>query len=55
MALTYFPTSGAASRPYFSRILMMAEPTMAPSDTSAILRACSGVEIPKPMAHGTVA
>ena len=52
MLLTYFPTSGAASLPYFSRILMMAEPTIAPSETSAIFRACSGVEIPNPTAHG---
>ena len=30
----------------------MALPTMAPSETAAIFFACSGVEIPNPMAHG---
>ena len=30
----------------------MAEPTMAPSEIPAIFRACSGVEMPKPMAQG---
>ena len=32
---------------------MMAEPTMAPSEISAIFFACLGVEMPKPIAHGT--
>ena len=31
---------------------MMAEPTMAPSESAAIFPACSGVEMPKPMAQG---
>ena len=30
----------------------MALPTMAPSDSSAMFRACSGVEMPKPTARG---
>ena len=34
---------------------MIAEPTMAPSESSAIAPACAGVEIPKPMAQGTFA
>ena len=36
-------------------ILTMAEPTMAPSERSAMARACAGVEIPKPIAKGTCA
>ena len=31
---------------------MMAEPTMAPSEMPAMRAACSGVEMPKPMATG---
>ena len=31
----------------------MADPTIAPSDLAAMLAACSGVEMPKPTAHGT--
>ena len=30
----------------------MAEPTIAPSEIAAILPACSGVDIPNPMAQG---
>ena len=33
--------------------LTMAEPTIAPSEIPAIFAACSGVEMPNPMAHGT--
>ena len=36
MACTYSPTGAAASRPYCSIILMIAEPTMAPSALAAI-------------------
>ena len=32
----------------------MAEPTMAPSAMPAIFAACSGVEMPKPMAQGVL-
>ena len=39
--------------PYCSIILIIAEPTIAPSDKSAIAFACSGVDIPNPIAHGT--
>ena len=33
-------------------ILMIAEPTMAPSERAAIAPACSGVEMPNPTAQG---
>lgn len=33
---------------------MMAEPMMAPSAMPAIFAACSGVEMPKPMAQGVL-
>ena len=33
-------------------ILMIADPTIAPSEISAIFFACSGVEMPKPIAQG---
>ena len=50
---TYSATCSGASVPYFSISLTIAEPTIAPSEMSAILFACSGVEIPNPIAHGT--
>ena len=50
--LTYSPIYSGAFLPYFSSSLMIAEPTITPSESSAIFPACSGVEIPKPMAHG---
>ncbi len=53
MLFTYSPTYLGASLPYCSIILMIAEPTIAPSAMSAIFFACSGVEMPKPIAHGT--
>ena len=52
MDFTYSPMYLGASFPYFSSNLMMAEPTMAPSEREAIFLACSGVEMPKPMAQG---
>lgn len=52
MDLTYSFTGPAASLPYSARSLMMAEPTMAPSERAAIFFACSGVEMPKPTAQG---
>ena len=52
MDRTYAPTAGAAFRPSLAMIFMMAEPTMAPSDRSAIRFPCSGVEMPKPTAQG---
>ena len=53
MDLTYSPTYSDASLPYFSSSLIIAEPTIAPSEMSAIFFACSGVEMPNPIAHGT--
>ena len=55
MDFTYSPIYAGASFPYFARIFSMADPTMAPSDRSAMVFACSGVEIPKPIATGTFA
>lgn len=52
ICLTYSPMYGGASLPYRSSSLTMAEPTMAPSEMSAIFFACSGVEMPNPMAQG---
>ena len=52
ISFTYFSTSGIHSFPYFATIFTIADPTMAPSDTDAIFFACSGVEIPNPMAAG---
>lgn len=52
MFFTYAPTCSGASLPYWARSLTMAEPTIAPSERSAIFFACSGVEMPKPMAQG---
>ena len=53
MDFTYSPTGPAASFPYWAISFTIAEPTIAPSEISAIFAACSGVEIPKPTAHGT--
>ena len=53
MDFTYSPTYLGASFPYFSISFIMAEPTIAPSETSAIFLACSGVDMPKPTAQGT--
>ena len=50
--LMYSFTYGTQSSPYCPHSLTIALPTMAPSDTAAIFAACSGVEIPNPMAHG---
>ena len=55
MERTNSSTCGGASLPYLAMILTMAEPTMAPSERSAMARACAGVEIPKPIAKGTCA
>lgn len=52
ICLTYSPMYGGASLPYRSSSLTIAEPTMAPSEISAIFLACSGVEMPNPMAQG---
>ena len=38
--------------PLFLYCFLGAEPTIAPSDSAAIRFACSGVEIPNPIAHG---
>ena len=54
MDFTYSPTYAGDSLPYFSMIFMIAEPTIAPSEIEAIFLACSGVEIPNPMAQGTL-
>ena len=51
--LTYSPTYFGASFPCSSISLTIAEPTIAPSEMSAIFFACSGVDMPKPIAHGT--
>ena len=51
---TYSPTYLGESFPYFSIILIIALPTMAPSEMSAIFLACSGLDIPNPIAHGTL-
>ena len=50
--LMYSFTYGTHSSPYCPHSLTIALPTIAPSDTAAIFAACSGVEIPNPMAHG---
>ena len=52
MPLTYSATYGTESLPCSAMILTMAEPTMAPSAKSVILLACSGVDIPNPIAQG---
>ena len=52
ISATYSRTYGTASRPYCSTSRTIAEPTMTPSDSAAIFRACSGVEMPKPIAQG---
>ena len=46
-------SSTFSSEPYWAISFTIAEPTIAPSEISAIFAACSGVEIPKPTAHGT--
>lgn len=38
--------------PIFSNNFTIAEPTITPSATPAIFFACSGVEMPNPIAHG---
>lgn len=52
ISFTYASTYYGASFPYFSIILTIALPTMAPSDWDAIFFACSGVEILNPTATG---
>ena len=52
MDFTYSFTYGTASFPYVPQSFTIAEPTIAPSERPAIFFACSGVEIPKPTAHG---
>ena len=52
MFFTYAPTCSGASLPYWARCLTKAEQTIAPSESSDIFFACSGVEMPKPMAQG---
>ena len=52
MDFTETPTCSGVSVPYLARSLIMAEPTMAPSEICAMFIACSGVEMPKPMAQG---
>ena len=52
MDFTYSPTNSGASFPWAAKIFTMADPTITPSAMSTILAACSGVEIPNPMAQG---
>ena len=52
ISFTYAATYGTQSFPYCPHSFTIAEPTIAPSDWPAIFFACSGVEIPKPTAHG---
>lgn len=52
MALTKALTWGTESRPCSPTMRTMAEPTMTPSAKRAIDAACSGVDMPNPMAHG---
>ena len=51
--LTKEPMLSGACVPFSSRIFTIAEPTITPSAAFAISAACSGVEIPNPIAHGT--
>ncbi len=53
MDLAYSPTGPGAAFPCCASILTMAEPMMIPSAWTAIALACSGVDMPKPMAQGT--
>ena len=53
MLWAYAATCGAALRPCSATMRTMADPTMTPSATAAMSRACSGVDMPKPTAHGT--
>ena len=52
MDFTYSPTYSAESFPCFSRIFIIAEPTIAPSEMEAIFFACSGVDIGGTILHG---
>jgi len=53
MDLAYSPTGPGAAFPCCASSLTMAEPMMIPSAWTAIAMACSGVDMPKPMAQGT--
>ncbi len=53
MDLAYSPTGPGAAFPCWASSFTMADPMMIPSAWTAIALACSGVDMPNPMAQGT--